>query len=573
MENISLITTLLIVFTAAIVGGVVARKLSVPMLLGYIAAGIFFGNLLPTFVDARFLGIIADVGVTLLLFTLGVEFSFRRLRGVIGVIMGAAITQILLSFLFFFLFFVYLSTPVVSSVFLAVAVSLSSTAVVVKMLSERGELETIPGEVLIGWLVVQDLAVIPIMVILPALVTMGQSGITELSHIGAIVGTSIGKAGIFLALVFLLGGGIPKILSRIAGVGSREIFLLSTVAIVFLCAIVSVIFGLSAAIGAFIAGLLISETSQHHAVFAEVRPLRDIFAVVFFVTIGMNLPIAFLIGQAPKLMVLTVIIVAVKWCMVMGLMRFLGYHRKTSFLVSLGLLPMSEFGFIIAREGMVRKALTTDQFVFLVALTFLTIFVGGPLLVHGQRLYYWWEKSVGKRLPKFFAQKEPVVDDGGGVPLVDHVVICGFGRVGKYIGRALVMAGVPFVVVDYNHTTVRSVRSEGIAVVYGDPADSSVLSAAGVAKARAIIVAIPDKHTQEMVIAGAQTLNKRIRIICRTHHEEDQRRLKSLGVTTIVQPEFEAAITMVERILPDFGVPQEELPGKIARLKIEHGLG
>jgi len=153
------------------------------------------------------------------------------------------------------------------------------------------------------------------------------------------------------------------------------------------------------------------------------------------------------------------------------------------------------------------------------------------------------------------------------------VVICGYGRVGKYIGRALAMAGIPFIVIDYNHTTVHTLREKGIRTVYGDPSDIEVLDYAQVDKARVVIIAIPDRHTQEMVVANALTLSKTVRIICRTHHEEDQARLKAMGVHMIVQPEFEASLAIVTKILAQFGIQEDEITGKISRLKIEHGLG
>lgn len=568
MESISLITTLFIVFAAAIGGAIVAKKLSVPMLVGYIVAGIVAGNLFPAFIDERFLGSIADIGVTLLLFTLGVEFSFHRLAKVLGMVAGAAVVQILVTILIFFLLFLTLHVTFVTAVFLAVAIAFSSTAVVVKILSERGELVTIPGEVLTGWLVVQDLSVIPIMLILPALVAIP----TAAGAVGTVslLAISVAKAVVFLLGILFLGRTIPAAMGKIASYGSREIFLLFTVAIVFLAGAASFAFGLPAALGAFIAGLLISETSQNHAVFSEIRPLRDIFAVLFFVAIGMSIPVAAFVGQMTLLVPVATAVLLVKWSLVMAITRYLGYHRKTSFLVSLGLLPMSEFGFIIARTGVALNALGNEQYVFLVSLTFLTIFVASPLLTHGQRLYYWWQKNMGKYLPRIFSQKDERLPDEPS--LTGHVVICGYGRVGKYVGRALSMANIPFLVIDYNHATVASVRGQGISVLYGDPADPTMLKVAGLGTARAIIIAIADLHTQELVIAGAQTINKHIRIICRTHYEEDQARLKSLRVTTIVQPEFEAALTIVERLLPDFGVEPQDLLGKIARLKIEHGV-
>ncbi|MCX6793863.1 MAG: cation:proton antiporter [Candidatus Gottesmanbacteria bacterium] len=573
-HSLSLISTLLLVFSAAIIGGAIAKMLKQPTLLGYIAAGVLFGNVFPRITDAAFLKGIGDVGVTLLLFTLGVEFSFHRLKKLMGAVSWAAIAQIVLCIFLFLLFTMFLGFPFLAALVIAIAGSLSSTAVIVKVLSERGELDTVPGEVMTGWSVLQDLSVVPIMILLPAVIAGVTVGDITIGSLVSSLALGILKAAIALGLIIFLGKTVvPKALGKVANLGNREIFTLVTVGLVFLSAMMTYVLGLSAALGAFVAGLLISETSENHAIFAEVRPLRDLFVVVFFVSIGMGIPGNFLLRSAGILAILTIVILGVKWFVVMGLMRFMGYHRKTSFLVAVGLTQMSEFGFIIASQGWVLGALTRDQYTLLVALTFVTILVSTPFLSQGHGLYYALHSWLDRYLPKFFHTSREPADDKEELPYRDHIVLCGYGRVGKYIGRALEMAGIPFVVVDYNNAAIASLRAKGIPVVYGDPADKNVLDFAQVDYAKAIIIAIPDRHTQELVIAHAQTLNRRIKIICRTHHEEDQKYLKSLGVDAVIQPEFEAAISIVERLLPSYGVNEADVAGKISRLKIEHGAG
>lgn len=541
------------------------------MIVGYIAGGVLVGNLLPRYTDLKLLAVVADVGVTLLLFTLGVEFSFHRLRRVLHTVAWAASAQILVTILFFILLSMGFRVSFVPAFFFAIAASLSSTAVVVKILSERGELETVPGELTTGWLVIQDLAVIPIMLLVGGVAMVVTSGAGVVSAMG-IVFVSLLKAVIFIFAIFLLGRkGIPKVIAAVASLKSREMLLLTTIGFVFFAGLGSAAFGLSAAIGGFIAGLVISETSQNHAVFAEIRPLRDICAVIFFVSLGMGLPIGFLARSWLPIVGLSLAVIVVKWFIVMGFVRFLEYHKKTAFLVALSLTSMSEFGFIVAREGVSRGILNIEYEYLIIAVTFLTIFLASPLVANGQKVYYAFRHTM-ERWPKIFPVKEEVLPTEG-LAIEGHVVICGYGRVGRYIGRALEMAGIPFLVVDYNHATVTELRARGIGVVYGDPADREVLDYAQVDFARAVVIAIPDQHTQEMVIAHVRSLNRRARIICRTHHEEDQKRLKALGVATIVQPEFEAALSIVERLLGDFGVPDEDISGKVARLKIEHGLG
>lgn len=574
-HSISLITTLLLVFTAAIAGGIVARKLRLPMIIGYIAAGFVVGTLIPGLLARSFLQLIAGSGVTLLLFTLGIEFSFVRLRPILRSVFWAAVAQIVVcAFLFLFAGFA-LGLPFLPSFFVAVAGSLSSTAVVVKLLSERGELDTVPGQIATGWLVIQDLAVVPIMLLLPAVASVVLLGnVSVLGAVGAI-GKSLVFSVIALAGIVFFGKTlVPKLLGKVAALGSREIFVLATVGLVFLAGVTTYSLGMSAALGAFIAGLLVAETSQNHAIFSEIRPLRDLFAVVFFVSLGMTISWETLVRMWPVILVLAVGMIATKTVVVYGLSRYLGYHRKTAFLVGAYLGQLSEFGFIIAAVGVSSGVLSASYANLIISLVFVTILINAPILTHGHRLYYWVYHTLGGKWPRIFRQGDEQFTPGREeLPLSDHIVICGYGRVGKYIGRALQMAGIPFLVIDYDQATVASLKAKSIAVVFGDPADKEVLDYAQVDRAKAIIIAIPDKHTQEMIIAHAQTLNRRIKILCRCHHEEDQRHLKSLGVQTIVQPEFEAAISIVSRVLTDFGVSADDLSGKISRLKIEHGVG
>jgi monovalent cation:H+ antiporter-2, CPA2 family len=564
---------LILVLLSAFIGGFLAFKIRLPSLVGYIVAGVIVGNVTPQYASHPILKTISDTGVTLLLFTLGIEFSFHRLSHIFKGIGRIAIIQVLLCIGIFTLLLVGFRFPFIPSLFIGSALALSSTAVVVKILSEKGELETIPGETATGWLVVQDLMVIPLLILLPAIVTV--SGHPELG-IAGIIGSivlSIGKASIVLLVILFFGRiVIPKVLTVVSALGSRELFLISTIGIVLLASVGTYVAGLSAPMGAFIAGLIIAETGQNHAVFSEIRPLRDLFAVVFFTTIGMMLPLGVVTHIWGMVLLFTVIVLFVKWFVVYALSRARGYHKKTAFLVAVFLLPMSEFGFILAAVGSSLGVLNQTQTVFLVALTFVTIFVSAPLLSSGQKLYYSFSKTLGRKFPRLFPEIGEM-HEAGGLSVANHIVICGYGRVGRYVGRALQMAEIPFVVVDYDHHTVSMLRAKGIEVVYGDPADIDVLDFAQVDLARAIIVAIPDRHTQELIIGNALTLNKKIRIYCRTHHEEDQTHLKSLGVQTIVQPEFEASLSIVAKLLSEQGVSPEEISGKISRLKIEHGLG
>lgn len=568
--------TLIILF--ALAGALVARALKLPTIVGYIVSGIVAGSLFANFLDQNLVHAVSQVGIVLLLFTLGVEFSFVRLAQVLKTVWPVALIQVIISSLLGFVVFQLLGLPGISSLVLGLALSLSSTAIVVKVLSEKAQLETLPGELTTGWLVVQDLAVIPFLLALPLISQLGGSGALVVGSLFLELALGLLKSFFVLGALYILARFlIPRILSFAARVKSPEIFLLTVVSIVVISAGATSLLGLSLSMGAFLAGLLIAETNVNHEVFAQMRPLRDIFAVIFFTSLGLALPWTYLVQNFAILISLSLIILIFKFTLVVTLARAAGFHRKTAFLTSIYLLPVSEFAFIIAGLALGLEALDQGNYQLLLGVTFISLLMTTPLLSIAPKLYYQLQNVLAKfhaqHLLPFPYKPENSSSIPDGIDMQDHVVLCGYGRVGRYIGRALLFAKIPFVVVDYNHATITNLKSEGTPTVYGDPAEKDVLDYAQVDHARAVVIAIPDRHTQELIISHSLTLNRRVKIFCRTHHESDQKHLKSLGVELVIQPEFEAALTIVEHILPFFGIPAEVIPGKISRLKIEHGVG
>lgn len=574
MGNLSFTRDLILVLFTAFVSGFLAKKLRQPLLTGYILGGVLIGSLASQFFQfGQDLGTLAEIGVAFLMFTLGVEFSWTRLKKISSGIVFATVVQILGMILLGLLIFPRFGFDFYSSIFLGSVFSLSSTAVVVKILSDRGEIDSLSGEITVGWLLLQDLAVLPMVVLLPAILTNGKEGAGFLPSL-IIFLQAMFKAGVLLALVFILGKRVmPFLTEKILKTHSRELLLLAVVSFCLILAFGTASLGLSFALGAFLAGFLVAEVGVSQAIFAEVRPLRDIFAVIFFVTLGFLLNPQFLFSHAGMIFSFSLLVIILKLIVVLALILYLGYHTKTAFLTGLSLTSVGEFAFVLGQMGLKNSLITEEVNLTIVSVALLTLIVS-PWLIGLAPFVYRELKLRSTRwkiLENFFNQfdKKPLPES---LPLENHVVICGFGRVGKYIGRALQMAKIPFIVVDYNHQMIKSLKEEGLNVVYGDPSEIDVLDFAQVDKAKAVIIAIPDRQTQEMAIVNAQSLRPGIKIICRTHHEEDQARLRALRVETIIQPEFEAALSIVHRLLQDFGASQEEIDGKIKRLKIEHGM-
>lgn len=546
MIDLNLARDLVLVFLVAIFGGTIARKLKLPLLTGYILGGFLAGSFLGKFISfGQDLATIGEIGVAFLLFTIGIEFSFRRLTRVSHVAFWGATLQILVTVTLGILFFPLFGFDFYPSLFLAAVFSLSSTAIVVKILAERGEIDSLHGEIMVGWLLVQDMAVLPMMIILPTLAV--NSGQNWSSIILAIF-----KALLLLWLFLLLGKRIvPQLLGRIAAIGSREITLLSVVTLCLAAAFGASYLGLSFTIGALFAGLLVSESTQRHAIFSEVRPLRDVFSVVFFVILGFLLNLNFLLSHWGLIISLTLIVLLLKFILVAILILWLGYHTKTAFLAAVGLVGVGEFAFILAQVGISENLISPYVYSVILAVTVLTMIFTPGLLNLAPKIYRSFKDFTRLRLGHFHAllftnfDRRLTRND----TLKEHVIICGHGRVGKHISEALEKAGVDYAVIDFNQGVVSDLVSLGRTVVYGDPSEREVLEAAGVSTARALVIAVPDRYSQEMIIQNSLRANPKILIICRSHFDEDKKHLLASGANVVIQPEFEAGVSIVRELL------------------------
>jgi CPA2 family monovalent cation:H+ antiporter-2 len=574
MNDLSLLSDILIILTTAFVFGYFAGKIKQPPVIGYIAGGAvvaFFGGKLTTQATST----LVDFGVILLMFTLGIEFSFKRLIRVKNIVFLGAISQVVLfSVVFTFILGIFLHIDYFQAVFLALSFSLSSTAIVVKLLFDKGESDTLYGEILTGWLLVQDLLVIPIWILMPAIWQSINAGSTTFIGVFSSVLFAMLKAGFILYLVYWFGKKIvPLYLGKIAKTGERELFLIAVVLLISILGSLVSWAGLSPALGAFFAGLLVSETSQNHAIFAEIRPLRDILSIIFFVSLGLLFNFSFLIANLSLILILVVLAVAFKFVIVGFLMVYFRYHTKTVYLTSLGLITIGEFAFILGRFGLDQQYISVSSYNILLSVSALTMIIGPLAISLGSRSYHLIRNLVRKSSPfayeKFFTKLDQENKFDEELPFNNHIVICGHGRVGRHISKTLDMADIPYVVVDYNQKVVHELKKHGANVIYGDPSDVEVLDYAQVDKAKVVVVAVPDRHTQEMIIQNSLFLNKNIIIICRSHFDEDRQRLYALGAHAIVQPEFEAAVHMSGVLLNLYKCPKEEISVYLNKIRKE----
>lgn len=570
MTELSLARDLVLVILVALGGGFVAKRLKLPLLVGYILGGVLVGTFLGSWLRlGPEISTLAEIGVALLLFTVGIEFSFARLKKVWNVAVWGGVFQIILTILLGLLIFPLFGLDFYSSLFLGSAFSLSSTAIIVRILTEKGEADSLPGEIMIGWLLVQDLAVLPMMTILPQIAKLDGAG--WFSIFGAIA-----KAALLLTLVIILGKTtFSRILDRIAKTQSRELLLLSVVSLCLVAAFTTTALGFPFALGAFFAGLLVAETSQNHAVFAEVRPLRDIFSVVFFVSLGFLVNPTVFLPIGVKILTLGLTVILLKFILVAALIFYFGYHAKTSIWVAGGLVGVGEFAFVLAQMGHNSGFINSQVYSLTLAIALLTMLLVPLIFNLTPHLYLFLKDFTDHYFPRFYGAFFAQYDrhrTGQDLPIENHVVICGHGRVGKPIRKALELANIPYVVVDFNHSVVKELSRYGVNVVYGDPADLEVLDFAQVDRARAVIIALPDRHSQRMIIQNSLRLNPRAVIICRSHFDEDKEHLKASGAHVIIQPEFEASLAIISEILKVFSKSQEAIAANLRQIKRENGI-
>lgn len=568
MQDFTFTFEIVLTFLIAFIGGVIARKIRLPLLTGYVFAGVLGGIFFPQLKESQGVATLANVGVAFLLFALGVEFSLYKLRQVKKVIFYGGILQILATTFWGMFLFSFFGMSLYESIFLGSVFSLSSTAVVVKILSDRGEMDTLPGEIMIGILVIQDLAVLPMAIILPTMSALSTS-VGIFSSLFLIV-LSLVKACFLLSAVLLLGKhGMPFLIDKVSRLNSRELLLLAVSGLCLTAALFTHAIGLSFALGAFLAGILIAETSSRHAVFSEVRPLRDVFSIIFFVSLGLFFNVNFFLSSFLLILVFSIAILLVKSAVVFFITLNFGYHLKTALYASLGIFQVGEFAFLLARSELMTGHISQQTYSLVLATTLLTI-IGTPFVFSIlPRLYFFLETKLFVKLSffrKYLYLKESFIKPE---ELSEHVIICGFGRVGRHIGRALELARIPFVVIDYNHSVVNRLREHGQSVIFGDPTETDVLKVAGVQTAKAVIIAIGDRWSQEIITSLILTLSPHATILCRSHYDEDRERLLASGVNFVIQPEFEAGLAMISRILSIYDRDQE-ISSLITQIRREH---
>lgn len=553
------------------VGGYLARRYRLPSIIGYILGGVALGVFLGEKVSAEFLPQLANIGVILLLFSVGLEANLENLRRFGRFVLLGGILQIFLSAVFIFILALLFKFALLESLFIGSSFALSSTAVVLKIVQDRGEENSLVGGLIVGILVLQDLAVIPLIIIFSS---FGQ-GLKFLTAAGNI-SLAILKSAAVLLFVYYLGKRVtPAVFDRLAKL-SREILNLFTILFIVFFVYLFSLFGLPGTLAAFASGVLIGQTLEHYHIFSQIRPLRDLFVILFFVFLGASVKLSLVFQLLPKILLFSSALILVKFLIVLLIFFFFRFHSRTSFSIGLSLSQVGEFAFLIIYQGLTQKIISQQTYFFATTVVLLTIAATPILIAKKNKIYQRIKKLIKKYLAPldtFITQsfdREPAHIEV--LEIKDHVILCGLGRVGSYIGRAFSMAEIPYIAIDYNFYVVERARKRGVNIIYGDPTDIDILDYAECEDAVALVSAVPERFSQESIILNAKRLNPKIKIFTRVEKEADQRRMKDLGADVVVQPEFEASLSIIKKILLAFSLPKEEIVGKIKRLKLEHGM-
>jgi len=545
-----------IIVIAALIGGLIAQRLKQPLILGYILAGIAVGPHTGglTIHDIRDVEFLAQIGVALLLFALGLEFSFRSLKPVRAVALIGTPIQMVLTIVFGYGMGRWLGYSSVDALWLGSLISLSSTMVILKTLMARGLMGTLSSRVMVGMLIVQDLAVVPLMIILPQL-SNPQAGLP-------LVAWAALKALAFLVLMVAIGTRvIPGLLVYISRWNSRELFLLAVTAIGLGVGYATYLFGLSFAFGAFVAGMVLSESDYSHQALSDIVPLRDIFGLLFFVTVGMLFDPVFLWQHLGEVLLLVAIILIGKGLIFALVVSSFGYRNVIPLAVALGLSQVGEFSFVLDGVGLSSHSISHDLYDLILNTTIFTMLLTPPLSALTAPLY---------ALRKKWFHHEPLhtinIPDTG---LHDHVVVAGGGQTGKYVAQVLLAHHVPVVVIELNNQQMVEVQKAAIPLVFGDASKHLVLEAADIGRARLLIITIPGLITVKGIIEEALSLNPRLHVVARSGGLEQMRLLREIGVHDLVQPEFEAGLELTRQALLALGVDNAEVNRETDKVRRE----
>ncbi len=560
MSELALIRDLAIIWAAALVVGYMCVRLKQPIIAGYILAGIVIGpHGLQLIGHSEQVSVLAEFGVALLLFALGVEVSLKQIFSSTYKIVLAGLCQIILTALlgWSLAYFTGLATGAGSGFLFGFICALSSSVVVTKVLTDRGELDSSHGQILIPILVIQDLSLVPVMSLLPVLKSSGGDAMI-------MVGVALAKACAFILFVIWSATKlVPPVLSRVVHSNFRELFLLTIISICLVIALVGHELGLSLALGAFLGGIIISESTYGHQALSDLLPLRDLFSIVFFVSVGMLLNPIFIWEHALQVLVFVIVLIIGKAAIGTVSALFSTPIARRAILVGVGLAQIGEFSFVLALVGYQDGIISQGLYNLFFAGAVVSL-VAAPFLMSSTPLLM---KRLSSRASMRDERRAMAREDEVTAGLKDHVILCGYGRIGRNLGVVLSGYKIPLVVVELNASITGELAELGIPFVYGDATSRIVLLRARLREARVLVVMIPDPVAAISIIDIARHYNPNLKIIARAHRTEDIDIFRATGANAVVQPEFESSIEMTRLTLLSLDKPDPEIQTALTSIR------
>ena len=559
MHEIPVLRDLVILVAVAIPVVIIAQRWRVPTVVGFLLTGIAIGpNALAFVAHPESVSSLAEVGVVLLLFAIGLELSLSRIARMGAWVLRGGGSQVLATIAVVAALAMAFGTPARLALFFGALFALSSTAIVLKLYTDRAELDSPHGRVVVAILLFQDLCVVPLMLVTPLLAGAAPS-------LGNAVRTIV--LSFVVIGVLVLGGrlAVPRALRRIAELRNREIFTLSVVFIGLGAAYVTSAFGMSLALGAFLAGLIISESDYGLQALSDVLPFRDTFSGIFFISVGMLLDLSYVASNVALVVGVAAGVLVLKTAIVVGVVRLLKRSVRVGVQSGLGLAQVGEFSFVLASSGVALGLLNGDQYQLFLGASVLTM-LASPFVIGSAEMAA--ERIAGLTRPQHVViptQEMPVVR-----ALRDHVIIVGYGLNGSNLARALAAANIPFVVLEQNGQLVRRARLERVPIFFGDGTRHEVLEKVGIEHARVLVYAIAAPAEERRGVAVARHMNDKVRIVVRTRYVSEIEELRRLGADEVIPEELETSVEIFARVLRRYGVEVNRIRRLVDDVRNDH---
>ncbi|WP_016956667.1 monovalent cation:proton antiporter family protein [Catenovulum agarivorans] len=556
--ELTLFSEILLLLAISVSLVAIFRRLKLAPILAYLVAGILVGPSLFNFLsETKEIAFVGELGIVFLLFSLGLEFSFPRLIAMRQLVFGVGLVQVVVTLLIILIVCLVSGYNWQSALVVAFALALSSTAIVIKQLTENGKLQNKRGQLAVSILLFQDLAVVPMLIVIPIIAGASQANLAS-----SLLMALLNGALVFILLISVGKWLLPRLFNEIAQARSDELFVLTTILVALLTGAITHLFGLSMALGAFLAGMMLGESQYKHQLEADIRPFRDILMGLFFISVGMQLDIFILAESLHWLLLFVAIVLAIKVLIIQVIARLFKQSKADAWASGIMLCQMGEFGFVIAAlaldQGLINKHLAS----MLVGVGVISMGITPYLINHSSRFAQFLAKQTQEEVQDATQSQQEQLND--------HVIICGFGRVGQIVSRFLKLESIPYVALDVDPTRVHEAKAAYEPVHFGDARKTEVLKAVGIEKAKLVIIAFDDLHKSLAVIDLIKKYADNAKILVRTGNDDNLEALIEAGADEVIPETLEGSLMLVSHVMLHSGVPVKRIFGRVRRERKNH---